>query len=57
MGINPQGECLMEYLGVQNSVFLRGNKPTFAICNRKEVIDLRVETDKMGDLVSKLECI
>jgi len=47
----------MEYLGVQNSVFLRGNKPTFAICNRKEVTDLRVETDKMGDLVSKLECI
>jgi hypothetical protein len=47
----------MEYLGVENSVFLRGNKPTFAICNRKKLIDLTVETDKMGDLVFQLECI
>jgi len=49
MGVNPQGECLMEYLG--------GNKPTFAIRNRKEITDLTVETDNMGDLVSQLECI
>ena len=54
---NTQGECLIEYLGVQNSVLLRGNEPTFAMCNRKEVTDLTVETDKMGDLVSKLGCI
>jgi hypothetical protein len=51
--INPLGECLMEYLVSTNlSILNKGNKPTFIISNRKEVIDLTLGTDKIGDLVT-----
>jgi hypothetical protein len=38
--INPQGECLMEYLVSKYlNILNKGNEPTFVISNRKEVID------------------
>jgi hypothetical protein len=50
--INPQGECLMEYLVSTNlSILNKGNEPTFVLSNRK-VIDLTLGTDKIGDLVT-----
>jgi hypothetical protein len=43
----------MEYLVSLNlNILNRGNEPTFAVCNRKEVIDLTLGTNKIGDLVS-----
>jgi hypothetical protein len=52
MDINPQGECLMEYLvSTYLSILNKGNKPTFVTRNTKEVIDLTLGTDKIGDLV------
>jgi hypothetical protein len=43
----------MEYLVSTNlDILHNGNKPTFVISNRKEVIDLILETDKIGDLVT-----
>jgi hypothetical protein len=51
--INPRGECLMEYLVSTNlSILNKGNEPTFVISNRKEVIELTLGTDKIGDLVT-----
>jgi hypothetical protein len=51
--INPRGECLMEYLVSTNlSILNKGNEPTFVISNRKEVIDLTLGTNKIGDLVT-----
>jgi hypothetical protein len=43
----------MEYLvSTKLNILNRGNEPTFAISNRKEVIDLTLGTHKIGDLVS-----
>jgi hypothetical protein len=51
--INPKGECLMDYLVSTNlNILNKGNKPTFVISDRKEVIDLTLGTDKIGDLVT-----
>jgi hypothetical protein len=51
--INPRGKRLMEYLVTIILIILnKGNKPTFVISNRKEVIDLTLGTDKIGDLMT-----
>ena len=43
----------MEYLVSTNlNILNKGNKPTFVIGDRKEVIDLTLGTDKIGDLVT-----
>jgi hypothetical protein len=43
----------MEYLVSSNLNILNlGNEPSFVICNRKEVIDLTLGTNKIGNLVS-----
>jgi hypothetical protein len=43
----------MEYLVTTNlNILNKGNKPSFVISNRKEVIDLILGTDKIGDLVT-----
>jgi hypothetical protein len=34
------------------SILNKGNEPTFVLSNRKEVIDLTLWTDKIGDLVT-----
>jgi hypothetical protein len=53
MDINPRGECLMEYLVSTNlNILNKGDKPTFVISNRKEVTDLTLGTDKIGDFMS-----
>jgi hypothetical protein len=40
------------YLFTNLSILNKGNEPTFVIRNRKEVIDLTLGTDKIGDLVT-----
>jgi ABC-type lipopolysaccharide export system ATPase subunit len=43
----------MEYLvSTYLSILNKGSKPTFVISNRKEVIDLTLGTDKIGNLVT-----
>jgi hypothetical protein len=43
----------VEYLVSTNlSILNKGNEPTFVTSNRKEVIDLTLGTDKIGDLVT-----
>jgi hypothetical protein len=43
----------MEYLDSTNlSILNKGNEPTFLISKRKEVMDLTLGTDKIGDLVT-----
>jgi hypothetical protein len=50
---NPSGENLMEFLVSSNlNILNHGNEPTFVVCNRKEVIDLTLGTNKMVNLVS-----
>jgi hypothetical protein len=52
-GTNPRGDSLMEFLVSSNlNILNRGNEPIFAVHNRKEVIDLTLGTNKIGDLVS-----
>jgi hypothetical protein len=52
-GTNQTGEGLMEFLVSSNLNILNcGNEPTFVVRNRKEVIDLTLRTNKIGDLVS-----
>jgi hypothetical protein len=52
-GTNPKGESLMEFLVSSNlNILNHSNKPTFAVCNRKEVTDLTIGTNKTGDLLS-----
>jgi hypothetical protein len=47
-GTNPRGESFMEYLLSTKLNFLnQGNEPTFVIHNRKEVIDLTPQTNKI----------
>jgi hypothetical protein len=50
--INPRGESLAEYLVSSNlDILNRGKEPTFVITNRKEVIDLTLGTNHIGNLV------
>jgi hypothetical protein len=52
-GTNPRGDGLMELLVSSNlNILNRGNESTFVVHNRKEVIDLTLRTNKIGDLVS-----
>jgi hypothetical protein len=52
-GTNPRGESFMEYLVSSNlNVLNLGNEPTFVVCNRKQVIDLTIGTNKIKNLVS-----
>jgi hypothetical protein len=51
--INPQREHVMKYLiGTKLNILNGGNEPTFAISNRKKVIDLTLGTEKIEDLAS-----
>jgi len=48
--INPQGECLVEYLiSIDLNILKARNVPTFVMSNRKEVIALTLGTAKVGD--------
>jgi hypothetical protein len=50
-GTNPRGESFKEFLVSSNlNILNHGNKPTFGVCNRKDVIDLTLETNKIGNL-------
>jgi hypothetical protein len=50
--INPTGESLVENLISSNLDILNtGNKPTFVISNKKEVTDLTLGTNHIGNLV------
>jgi hypothetical protein len=50
---NPGGVSFMEYLVSSNlNILNQGNEPTFVIRNRKEVIDLPLGTNRIGNLVS-----
>jgi hypothetical protein len=52
-GTNPRGESLMEFLASSNlDILNHGNEPTFVVCHGKNVIDLKLRTNKIGDLVS-----
>jgi hypothetical protein len=54
-GTNPRGESLMEFLVSLNlNILNRGNEPTLVVCNRREAIDLTLETNKTVNLVSNL---
>ncbi|PNF28303.1 hypothetical protein B7P43_G05453 [Cryptotermes secundus] len=47
------GENLMEFLVSSNlNILNHGNQPTFVVCNRKEVTDLTLGTNNIGNLVS-----
>jgi splicing factor 45 len=46
-GSNPRRESLMEFLVSSNlNILNHGNEPTFVVCNRREVIDLTLGTNK-----------
>jgi hypothetical protein len=50
---NPRGASLMEYLVSSNlDILNQGNEPTFVTRNRKEVIDLTLGTNRIGNLVT-----
>jgi hypothetical protein len=52
-GDNPRGESLMEYLVSSNlNILNHGNKPTFVVSNRLEVIDLTLGTKEIVNLVT-----
>jgi hypothetical protein len=52
-GTNPRGNSLMEFLVSLNlNILNRGKEPAFVVHNRKEVVDLTLGTNKIGDLVS-----
>ena len=43
----------MEYLASSKlNILNKGNEPTFVVCNRLEVIDLTLGTNKIGYLIS-----
>ncbi|PNF17226.1 hypothetical protein B7P43_G05220 [Cryptotermes secundus] len=51
-GINPRGESLMEFLVSSNlNILNHSNEPTFIVCNTKEVIDLTLGTNDIGNLI------
>ncbi|PNF39986.1 hypothetical protein B7P43_G15921 [Cryptotermes secundus] len=50
---NPRGESLIEFPVSSNlNILNHGNEPTFVVCNRKEVTDLTLRTNNIGNLVS-----
>jgi hypothetical protein len=52
-GSNPIGESLREFLVSSNlNILNHGNEPTFVVFNGKEVTDLTLGTNKIGNLVS-----
>jgi len=54
MDINQQEECLMEYLVcIILNTLNKSMIPTLVISKSKEVTDLRIATDKTGNLVTK----
>jgi hypothetical protein len=43
----------MQYLVSSNlNILIQGNEPTFIVCNRKEVTDLTIGTNKISNLVN-----
>jgi hypothetical protein len=54
-GTNPRGESFTEYLVSLNlNILNQGNELTFVVHSRKEVIDLTLNTNETGNLVSNL---
>jgi hypothetical protein len=52
-GSNPRRESLVEFLVSSNlNILNHGNERTFVGCNRKEVTDLTLETNKIVNLVN-----
>jgi hypothetical protein len=52
-GTNPRRERFKEYLVSSNLIILnQGYKPTFVVRNRKEVTDLTLGTNKIGNFVT-----
>jgi hypothetical protein len=52
-GTNPRAECVIKFLVSSNlNILNQGNEPIFVVCNRKEVIDLTLGTNNIGNLVS-----
>jgi hypothetical protein len=50
---NPRGESFVEFLMSSNlNILNHGNEHTFVVCNRKEVIDSTLGTNKIANLVS-----
>jgi hypothetical protein len=44
----PRGKSLTEFLVSSNlNILNHGNEPTFVVCNKKEIIDLAVEKNKV----------
>ncbi|PNF38780.1 hypothetical protein B7P43_G12820 [Cryptotermes secundus] len=53
-GTKPRGESFMEFLLCSNlNILNHGNEPTFVVCNRKEVIDLTLGTNDIGNLINR----
>ena len=51
--INPRGESLMEYMvNTKLNILNNGNEPTFVNVRRKHVIDIKLGTTLVGNLVS-----
>ncbi|PNF43884.1 hypothetical protein B7P43_G02776, partial [Cryptotermes secundus] len=49
----PRGESVMKFLVSSNlNILNHGNEPTFMVFNRKEVTDLTLGTNNIGNLVS-----
>jgi hypothetical protein len=49
---NLRGESLLEFLVSSNlNILNHGNEPIFVVCNRKEVIDFSIGTNKIRKLV------
>jgi hypothetical protein len=52
-GTNPRVERLMDFLVSSNlNILNHGNESTFVVCNRKEVIDLTLGTNKIVNMVN-----
>jgi hypothetical protein len=52
-GTNPREENLLEFLVRLNlNILNHGNEPIFVVCKRKEVTDLTLRTNTIGNLVS-----
>jgi hypothetical protein len=52
-GSNPRGESLMDFLVSSDlNILNHRNEPNFVVCNRREVIDLTLWTNKIVNLVS-----
>jgi hypothetical protein len=54
MDISPRGESLVEFLVSSNlNILNQGNEPTFMISNRRDITDLTLGSDCIGNLVRK----